>query len=167
MKRAVALALLLMSAGAGADDPSAPTAARSAAWDVAQSTVDAKSLRQFHDLLASEPHVAGTSGDAREIRRIELAFRGMGLETEVFEFWPLLAVPVSARVELVGADAAPLGAAPAARRGVLPVIERNLAEDPAAAHPDLTWAGAPMADQAMLKARSCTRTMDARRTSRS
>jgi N-acetylated-alpha-linked acidic dipeptidase len=139
MKRAVALALLLMSAGAGADDPSAPTAARSVAWDVAQSTVDAKSLRQFHDLLASEPHVAGTSGDAREIRRIELAFRGMGLETEVFEFWPLLAVPVSARVELVGADAAPLGAAPAARRGVLPVIERNLAEDPAAAHPDLNW----------------------------
>jgi len=144
MMRAVVTMVISLAALAAADDPSASIPVRSdspdvaAVRDAALSHVDAKSLRQFHDLLASEPHVAGTAGDAREIRRIELAFRGMGLETEVFEFWPLLAVPVSARVEIVGADGA--AAPPAgARRGVLPVIERNLAEDPAAAHPDLNW----------------------------
>jgi len=144
MMHAVAPLVISLAALAAADDPSAPVAARPATADVvavrdaALAHVDAKSLRQFHDLLASEPHVAGTPGDAREIRRIELAFRGMGLETELFEFWPLLAVPVSARVEIVTADGAavPPGGA---RRGVLPVIERNLAEDPAAAHPDLSW----------------------------
>lgn len=141
---AIVSAVISIAALAAVDDPSAPVSMRADAGEVAAvrdaalSAVDAKSLRQFHDLLASEPHVAGTPGDAREIRRIELAFRGMGLETEVFEFWPLLAVPVSARVEIVTADGAavPPGGA---RRGVLPVIEKNLAEDPAAAHPDLSW----------------------------
>lgn len=144
MMHAVVPVVISIAALAAVDDPSAPVPVRAdaaevaAVRDAALSCVDAKSLRQFHDLLASEPHVAGTPGDAREIRRIELAFRGMGLETEVFEFWPLLAVPVSARVEIVTADGAavPPGGA---RRGVLPVIEKNLAEDPSAAHPDLSW----------------------------
>jgi N-acetylated-alpha-linked acidic dipeptidase len=96
--------------------------------------IDAASLRQWHDLLGSEPHVAGTDGDAREVRRLELAFREMGLEVEVDEFWAYLAYPVAARVEI----ASPTDPQPT-RRGVLPLIERNLAEDPAAAHPDLTW----------------------------
>jgi N-acetylated-alpha-linked acidic dipeptidase len=121
---------------------------------------DAKRLRDWHDLLSSEPHVAGTPGDSREIVRIANVFRAMGLETELHEFWALLAHPVSARVEIVGdataaGDPASGAAAPAASpatspapaasakpsrgRVVLPIIERNLAEDPQTAHPDLTW----------------------------
>lgn len=109
---------------------------------------DATRLRAWHDLLSSEPHVAGTDGDSREIVRIANIFRGMGLETDVHEFWALLSRPVSARVEIVGDDAQPAaasppsstpGTAPARGRTVLPIIERNLAEDPQTAHPDLTW----------------------------
>lgn len=102
-------------------------------------------LREWHDLLGSEPHVAGTDGDAREIRRIELAFSQMGLEVETHDFWPLLARPIAARVEIVeDANSNHAGGSigdpsSSSRRGVLPVIEKNLAEDPAAAHPDLTW----------------------------
>ncbi|MSR28606.1 MAG: M28 family peptidase [Phycisphaerales bacterium] len=123
----IAAALLLALASAAPDD-SAEFAKK------LEACIDPASLRQWHDLLGSEPHVAGTDGDAREIRRLDIAFKQMGLEVEVDEFWAYLASPVSARVEIVGpADTQP------ARRGVLPIIERNLAEDPAAAHPDLTW----------------------------
>ena len=41
----------------------------------------ADQLRQWHDLLGSEPHVAETPGDQREIDRIADAFEQMGLET--------------------------------------------------------------------------------------
>ena len=106
-----------------------------------ESVPSALRLREWHDLLGGEPHVAGTDGDAREIRRIDLAFRKMGLLVETHEFWPLLSKPISARVEIVdatdGADANPTGGS--MRRGVLSVIEKNLAEDPASAHSDLTW----------------------------
>ncbi len=120
----------------------------------AQAEPEATRLRAWHDLLSSEPHVAGTDGDSREIVRIANAFRAIGLETELHEFWALLSHPVSARVEIVGNEApvppaASPGSAPAApgssaarpSRGriVLPIIERNLAEDPQTAHPDLTW----------------------------
>ncbi|MBU3728005.1 MAG: M28 family peptidase [Phycisphaerales bacterium] len=125
----------------------------------AEGEPDAKRLRAWHDLLSSEPHVAGTDGDSREIVRIATAFRGMGLETDLHEFWALLAHPVSARVEIVGgaataatpvsgegspassapAGSAPPGSVPSRGRMVLPIIERNLAEDPQTAHPDLTW----------------------------
>lgn len=92
---------------------------------------DPARLRAWHDLLASEPHVAGTPGDGREIVRIAQAFRAMGLDTEVHEFWALLARPVSARVEVRGAGDAP--------PTVLPIIERELPTDPHTAHPDLPW----------------------------
>jgi N-acetylated-alpha-linked acidic dipeptidase len=93
-------------------------------------------LAGFHDLLASEPHVAGTPGDARQIERIRSAFEGMGLEVEVHPFESLLCRPVRASLEIV--DAAPASAAP---RGVMaiPIDERDLLADPSTAHPDLTW----------------------------
>lgn len=66
-------------------------------------------------MLADEPHVAGTPGDWRTIEEIAAAFRAMGLETdgsaidgwsvEIEEFWPLLARPEDARLEVVGAGA--------------------------------------------------------------
>jgi len=112
---------------------------------------DAAHLREVHELLASEPHVAGTPGDARTIDRIAALLRRYGegvegFEVEVQEFFPLLARPVKARLEIVGADAAP-------RRGVLSlgVKEPNLAIDPATAHPDLdiawnAWSGSGVAE---------------------
>ncbi|HWW91738.1 MAG TPA: hypothetical protein VN375_00105, partial [Vicinamibacteria bacterium] len=32
---------------------------------------DAKSLRAFHDLVSSEPHVAGSAGDARVVDKLQ------------------------------------------------------------------------------------------------
>ena len=100
-------------------------------------------LAAWHDLLGSEPHVAGTEADERTIRRIRDAFVDMGLRTVVEDFVAPLPQPKSALVEIVEAPgAAPSAPAPAAgRRSVigLPVTERNLAEDPATAHPGLTF----------------------------
>ena len=132
----VAIALIKFSSLILAQTPSAsiPTS-DSPILKSLESVPSALRLREWHDLLGGEPHVAGTDGDAREIRRIDLAFRKMGLIVETHEFWPLLSRPISARVEVVDktddADANPT--APSTRRGVLSVIEKNLAEDPAAA----------------------------------
>ena len=96
---------------------------------------DAARLRAWHDLLASEPHPAGTDGDHRTIERIANAFRTIGLDTTIHEFWSLLPQPVSARVEITEAGS---GDSPSPGRIVLPLIERVLAEDPQTGHPDLT-----------------------------
>jgi N-acetylated-alpha-linked acidic dipeptidase len=135
-------AILLVCAGAMIGAPVAPSTP----------APSASSLRAFHDLLGSEPHIAGTPGDARTIERLRDAFEAMGLEVDVHEFWPLLARPIDARLEIVQTPARPDGApalsppgSPGAsaplRRGVIPlsIREDNLLEDPAAAHPDLTY----------------------------
>ena len=120
---------------------------------------DAARLAATHALFASEPHVAGTAGDARTIERLVAEFRAMGdgidgFEVEVQEFFPLLSRPVKARLEIVGAPVAP---APGARRGVLalPVTEPNLAIDPQTAHPDLdiawnAWSGSGLAEAGVV-----------------
>ena len=101
--------------------------------------VSSESLGRFHELLATEPHVAGTPGDIRQIGRIRDAFQAMGLATQVQWFRCLLARPVKAQLEIVEQPGDAKAAA--APRGVvaLAVNERNLAEDPATAHPDLTF----------------------------
>jgi N-acetylated-alpha-linked acidic dipeptidase len=98
----------------------------------------AAALARWHELLGSEPHVAGTEGDRRCIERIRAAFVSMGLRTTVEEFVVPLPQPVSALVEIVGAEDVPIASR---GRGVvpLPVVERNLAEDPSLAHPGLTF----------------------------
>ncbi|MFO0873365.1 MAG: PA domain-containing protein [Phycisphaerales bacterium] len=147
-------ALAMALATSAGDAPSAP-----------RDTPSAASLRAWHELLGSEPHVAGTPGDARQIERLRGAFVGLGLEVEVHEIFPLLCRPVAASLEVVEsidasdaiAEASPAGSATAdaahatpgpnahpearARRGVvgLDLRERNLLEDPATAHPDLTY----------------------------
>ena len=97
------------------------------------------SIARWHELLGSEPHIAGTEADARVIERIRAAFVAMGLETVVEEFDAVLPQPREGLVEIVGGPAMP--AAQEGRRGViaLPITERNLAEDPATAHPGLTF----------------------------
>ena len=109
--------------------------------EVLSSIPDARQLGQWHELLGSEPHVAGTVGDRRQIDRIKTAFEAMGLLTEVHEFTALLPKPVEAKLELVDVRALSLDDDPSARRGIvpLPIIEREFPEDPSLGHPGLTY----------------------------
>ncbi|MBL9002305.1 MAG: M28 family peptidase [Phycisphaerae bacterium] len=61
-------------------------------------------LRETHILLAQEPHIAGTEGDARTIERIAGIFRELNLEVEIHTIWPLLAEPISAEVQIIAPD---------------------------------------------------------------
>jgi N-acetylated-alpha-linked acidic dipeptidase len=88
-------------------------------------------LRSWHDLVASEPHIAGTEGDARQIARLAEAFGAMGYEVDIHEIWPLLAYPVSAEVEVLHPSIEP-------GEGLLPLQETALPGDPYSASPDLT-----------------------------
>lgn len=83
-------------------------------------------LRAWHDLLASEPHVAGTPGDLRNVDRLADAFASMGLEVEKHEIWVYLARPIAAELEIVSPE-----------HIALSVREDVLDEDPASNHPDL------------------------------
>lgn len=98
----------------------------------AVSIPSAARLRAWHDLVASEPHIAGSEGDQREIERLVATFRGMGLEVERHDIWPLLPTPISAKVEVM-ADDIPGG------RGELPLREKALAEDPDTLNTALTF----------------------------
>lgn len=104
---------------------------------------DAGQLRAWHDLLGSEPHVAGTPADHREIARIEKAFESMGLQTHVHWFHALLPSPQRAELEIIGAKPLTEGVrgGDGPRPGVipLPLNEKNLPEDPSSAHPGLTY----------------------------
>ncbi|MBX3365285.1 MAG: M20/M25/M40 family metallo-hydrolase [Phycisphaeraceae bacterium] len=109
-----------------------PTAQRERYAAYEQSLVGvatADSLRAWHDKIASEPHIAGTPGDERQIQRIAEAMRDMGLEVEIHEFWPLLATPVAAAVDIIS----PVHMS-------LPVKESPVPGDPDTAHPD-QWPG--------------------------
>ena len=142
---------LLVAAAIAASPLSAPGLATPPAPAAAARLPDPARLAAFHELLAGEPHVAGTPGDARLIERLaaELRAIGEGVEgwtVEVQEFFPYLARPVSAKLGIVGVELGEGGVAPGdagspapTRRGVLPlrVVEPNLAIDPATAHPDL------------------------------
>ena len=102
-------------------------------------TPTAAGLRAWHDLLGGQPHVAGGPGDAAVIAAIAGAFEGMGLETEIWRFEPLLSRPIAASLTFVE-EASTAGSGdsePAAdqarpsnrrRRGVvsLPLREREL-----------------------------------------
>ncbi len=86
------------------------------------------SLRGYHDLLASEPHIAGTPGDLRNIDRMVAAFELMGLEVKRHDIWVYLPEPIDAAVEIKS----PVNES-------LPLRERVLAEDSDTAHEDLTF----------------------------
>ena len=132
VRAAVLAAALAMPAAAVADG------VPEAYLDAVNRLPTAAALARWHELLGSEPHVAGTEGDRRCIERIRAAFVAMGLRTTVEEFVVPLPQPVSALVEIVEAEDVPVAAR---GRGVvpLPVVERNLAEDPSLAHPGLTF----------------------------
>lgn len=58
-------------------------------------------LRRYHEVLAAEPHRAGTLGDLRVIETIAAEWRGLGLEVEVQWIEPYLPEPISAELEIV------------------------------------------------------------------
>jgi len=91
-------------------------------------TPSAENLLRLHTLLASEPHVAGTPGDARTIERLVNEFQEMGLAVETFEFWPYLAKPLGATLEVMTPD-----------KVSLDLRERALPEDPASAAPEIAF----------------------------
>lgn len=66
--------------------------------------VNAGQLRGWHDLLAAEPHVAGTHGDERVIEKLRATFESFGLETDVHEFWALLPRPSAAVLQIVSPE---------------------------------------------------------------
>jgi N-acetylated-alpha-linked acidic dipeptidase len=88
-------------------------------------TPDPDRLAAWHELLGSEPHVAGTPGDHRNIDRMVRAFESMGLDVERHAIWPYLAEPIDATVEIVS----PV-------HETLPLGEAVLESDPHTAHPD-------------------------------
>jgi N-acetylated-alpha-linked acidic dipeptidase len=90
-----------------------------------QSVPSRDSLLTWHQLLASEPHIAGTPGDLRNVDRIAKAFADMGLEVQKHQFWALLARPVSASLEITSPEQVSVA-----------VKEEMLAEDTFSAHPD-------------------------------
>ncbi len=92
----------------------------------------ADQLRSWHDLLASEPHIAGTPGDIRNIARMANAFEVMGLEVDVHEFFAYLPRPGRASLSITTPE-----------HINLPLREIALDEDPDSANPDLTdgWNG--------------------------
>ncbi|MFG0329558.1 MAG: M28 family peptidase [Phycisphaerales bacterium] len=84
-------------------------------------------LRRWHDLIASEPHIAGTEGDRRNTERIAAAFHAMDLEVEVQELWVYLPRPIDAEVRIESP-----------RAMSLPLVEYPVAEDPDTGHAGLT-----------------------------
>lgn len=122
------LCLALSNPQPGAD-AGAPVPVPGASEQALLAVPTAASLRAWHDMIASEPHIAGTPGDWRTIERLEAAFRDMGLEVTRHEFWALLSRPVAAEVEVLSPE-----------RISLPVKEFPVEGDPATAHPD-QWPG--------------------------
>jgi N-acetylated-alpha-linked acidic dipeptidase len=90
--------------------------------------IDRKRLLNTHIALARQPHVAGTPGDWKVIGDIEAAFREAGLDTTVHEFWPLLAEPVDAALEIVSPE-----------RRALTLTERPVAGDPDSEKATFAW----------------------------
>ncbi|MBC7771975.1 MAG: M28 family peptidase [Pyrinomonadaceae bacterium] len=106
-----------------------PKSERARRREFEQKLIEAPSadkLREWHDLLAVEPHVAGTPGDLREVGRLADAFRNMGLEVQEHEFWAYLCRPLSAVLQVVTPTAVDLV-----------VKEDILKEDPLTANPEL------------------------------
>ena len=90
--------------------------------------VQPTSLRTFHDLFASDPHVAGEPGDHQLIEAMIERFETMGLEVERHDLHVLLARPIRAELEIVRPEPE-----------TLELTERILDEDPHTAHPDLPF----------------------------
>lgn len=136
--RSLPSALLLVCASAAAAGDGAPPAlhywpagARDsyAAYESALNAIPNRdSLLNEHELIASEPHVAGTPGDARNIERLAKAFSDMGLEVKTHTFYAYLCRPIAATLEVVEPD-----------HVALVTAEQPLAEDKYTQDPNRTF----------------------------
>ena len=77
-------------------------------------------LSKYHELLAQEPHIAGTDGDARTIERLETLMRSFGLSVETQPIWVYLSSPLSASLRVLPEGGTPID---------LSLTEAPLAED--------------------------------------
>lgn len=122
------VALVVAAGPDGAVYPQWPAGERAAAAAYEAALLAApnrESLLAYHQLLGSEPHVAGTPGDLRNVERIASAFEGMGLEVQRHEFWALLARPVESALEVIAPEPVKLSTA-----------EAPLPQDSFSGHPD-------------------------------
>ncbi len=87
---------------------------------------DPKRIRGYHDLLACEPHPAGSPGDRRTAERLKKLFKELGLEASLHEVHVYLSHFKGAEVEIV----APVNE-------TLCIREKALDEDPQTRHPGL------------------------------
>jgi N-acetylated-alpha-linked acidic dipeptidase len=83
-------------------------------------------LRALHDKVSSEPHLAGSPGDARVVATLVETLQGLGLEVERQELRLYLARPIRAELHIL-----------APKHIVLPVREDVLPEDRWSRHPGL------------------------------
>ncbi len=67
----------------------------------AADAASAQSLQAWHQMLASEPHVAGTPGDLKVIESLEKSFKDMGLSVERHPFYSYLCSPLDAALEVI------------------------------------------------------------------
>ncbi len=88
----------------------------------------AGSLRAYHEMVARDPHVAGSSRDYRAAETLGAAFEKLGLEVERQAVWPYLCRPVDAKLEIVVPE-----------HISLPLREQVLAEDAYSGHPELDF----------------------------
>lgn len=106
--------------------PAADRAAQTALETSLRANPTADSLQHWHELLCSEPHIAGTPADLRNSDRIAEAFAAMGLEVEKHEVWAYLCRPISAVLEVAAPEHVALG-----------IKEEALAQDTFSQNPDL------------------------------
>jgi N-acetylated-alpha-linked acidic dipeptidase len=121
----ICLALLALVPPAAAAGP-LPEALR----DALIAGPDPEQLGLFHSIMASEPHDAGTPGDATMIDNLAGWFESFGLEVERHELHLYLSTPVSASVEI-------LPSRPGDAVIELPVREAPVEGDPFSAQDDL------------------------------
>jgi len=121
--QAILTVVMVVCGGAHARSEPDPRLAR------AIDSVSAARLREFHDLLAAEPHVAGMPGDLRTVVRLEGLFGSFGLRVERHEIWPYLSRPVAAELQIVAPD-----------RIDLPLNEEPVPGDALPAHPEQVMA---------------------------
>ncbi len=60
-----------------------------------------QSLAAVHEMVSSQPHVAGSDGDLKVIEKLALSYERLGLEVEKHEFWAYLPRPISAELEII------------------------------------------------------------------
>lgn len=92
------------------------------------SIVSTTRLRDWHDRVASRPHIAGSEGDLQLIDWLATTFAGMGLEVHTHWIWPYLSHPVEASVQIIAPEPV-----------TLPIMEPPVDGDPFSTHPELTF----------------------------